>query len=239
MSEAVLGHWDDLFQRAVDGRRVEFVRPADTERPVWAVYDRGERYLGTLRIQCADSGPAWHVQSTQERYLNLEDAVRALRRPRAWGAEQEAVTRWARGVLADPELLVFDVQTTGLTSPWAAQIAALDLKGTVLFNELVDPRAAMEHQAVALHGITPELATAAAPFAELLDRLTAIFHARRCVAYPLSFDRGVLERGGTPGPPGAVAAYVHRLVGQKGHGNPLSPVIHSVKRSSSTLCSIG
>ncbi|MEU6680989.1 3'-5' exonuclease [Streptomyces sp. NPDC046925] len=104
------------------------------------------------------------------------------------------MARWARGLLADPELLVFDVQTTGLASPWAVQIAALDLRGAVLFNEFLDPQATMEPQAVALHGITPELATGAAPFAELLDRLTAVFHDRRCVAYPLSFDRGVLER---------------------------------------------
>ncbi|KOV71654.1 hypothetical protein ADL02_45820 [Streptomyces sp. NRRL WC-3723] len=41
------GQWGDAFGRLVDGLPVRFVRPGDTERPSWAVYQQ-ERYLGTV-----------------------------------------------------------------------------------------------------------------------------------------------------------------------------------------------
>ncbi|MFF8717735.1 hypothetical protein ACF07T_41225 [Streptomyces sp. NPDC015184] len=69
---------DDLFTRDVDEQPVQSVRPADTDRPTWSVYERGT-YLGTVN---ADGGrPLWRVQTTREAHRDLADVIRALRRP--------------------------------------------------------------------------------------------------------------------------------------------------------------
>ncbi|MFI0915334.1 hypothetical protein [Streptomyces abikoensis] len=70
-----------MFSRSVDGAPVQFIRPIDTDRPSWSVYEQ-HQYLGTLHAQ-TDVDGCWHVQTLCERYPQLEDAVRALRRPSA------------------------------------------------------------------------------------------------------------------------------------------------------------
>ncbi|MFD5065645.1 exonuclease domain-containing protein, partial [Streptomyces sp. NPDC058394] len=184
--------WGDLFTRDVDGQSVRFVKPADTDRPTWVVYE-GERYLGTVSAQRDNSRPLWRVQSTRESHYGLDDAVRALRRPASWPREREQAAGWARRLLADDSLLAVDVETTGLDG-FAVQIAAVDRHGTVVLDEYVRPDAVMEPAAFAVHGITPERVAQAPAFGALLPRLTEIFTGRTVLAYNMDFDRGVLER---------------------------------------------
>jgi hypothetical protein len=92
--------WEDLFTRDVDERPVQFVRPADTDRPTWAAYEGGT-YLGTVSAEPDGGRPLWRVQTTHEAHRNLDDAVRALRRPSSWPREREQAARWARRLLAD------------------------------------------------------------------------------------------------------------------------------------------
>ncbi|MEU0738627.1 hypothetical protein [Streptomyces sp. NPDC006134] len=73
--------WADLFVRDVDARPVQFVRPADTDLPVWVAYEGG-RYLGTVQAEHDGGEPLWRVQSTREAHRDLDGAVRALRLPR-------------------------------------------------------------------------------------------------------------------------------------------------------------
>ncbi|MEU4893726.1 hypothetical protein AB0B12_12820 [Streptomyces sp. NPDC044780] len=105
--------WDDLFVRDVDERPVQFVRPADTDRPTCAAYEAGT-YLGTVSAEPDGGRPLWRVQTTHEAHRELTDAVRALRRPASWTREREQVAAWARRLLADDSLLAIDVETTGL-----------------------------------------------------------------------------------------------------------------------------
>lgn len=91
----VAGEWGDAFSRRVDGLPVRFVRPDDTERSTWAIYEN-ERYLGTLHAR-PDGDGLWHVQSAAEQCLCLDDAVRVLRRPSSWSHQREQAARWARG----------------------------------------------------------------------------------------------------------------------------------------------
>ncbi|MFJ4585141.1 hypothetical protein [Streptomyces echinatus] len=122
---ASAGQWGDSFGRLVDGLPVCLVRPGDTERPTWAVYQH-ERYLGTVHAR-PDGDGLWHVQSAAEQCRNVDDAVRVLRRPSSWPRQRQRVACWARAVLADPALLVIDVQIAGLgPRAWAVQIAAMD-----------------------------------------------------------------------------------------------------------------
>ncbi|MEV6383163.1 3'-5' exonuclease [Streptomyces sp. NPDC051773] len=183
---------DHLFSRTIDATPVHFVRPVDTDRPSWAAYQH-HQYLGTLHAQ-PDSDSWWHVQSTRERHTHLDDAVRALRRPATWPSERERVRQWVNALLADPRLLVLDVQTTSLATAWAVQIGMTDRHGNTLFDEIINPLADITPAAAALHGITPEHAATAPTFSALLPTITHIVRGRRCLAYNLDFDRGVLER---------------------------------------------
>ncbi|MGW0844248.1 3'-5' exonuclease [Streptomyces sp. NPDC002787] len=185
--------WDDLFVRDVDERPVQFVRPADTDRPTWAAYEDGT-YLGTVAAEPDGGRPLWRVHTTHEGHRVLDDAVRALRRPATWPREREQVAHWARRLLADDELLAVDVESTGLDNAYAVQIAAVDRAGTVVFNEYVQPHAAIEQAAIAVHGITPERVAQAASFGELLSPLTDVLLGRTLVSYKADFDRGVFER---------------------------------------------
>jgi DNA polymerase-3 subunit epsilon len=185
--------WDDLFTRDVDEHPVQFVRPADTDRPTWSVYERGT-YLGTVNAEADGGRPLWRVQTTREAHRDLADAIRALRRPSSWPREREQVARWARRLHADETLTAVDVETTGLDNAYAVQIAAVARDDTVVFNEYVQPNAAIEPAAVKVHGITPERVVQAPDFGALLPRLTDVLHGRTVVAYKMDFDRAVFER---------------------------------------------
>lgn len=185
--------WDALFVVDVDERPVEFVKPADTARPVWAVYQDGI-YLGTVSAGVEGRGFAWRVQATHETHQSLDDAVRALRRPASWPGERERVARWAAGLLADEAVLFLDVETTGLENAYAVQIAVVDRTGEVLFDEYLSPGLVIEPGAVAVHGITPQRVAKAATFGQLLPRLAGVLHGHSVVAYNAAFDRGVFGR---------------------------------------------
>ncbi|MEU1458652.1 3'-5' exonuclease [Streptomyces avermitilis] len=134
------------------------------------------------------------MQGSREAHRNLDDAIRALRRPSSWTREREQVAAWARCLLADDSLLAVDVETTGLENAYAVQIAAVDRRGTVVFNEYMQPKAVLEPAAVAVHDITPDRLAQAPAFGDLLPRLTDVLHGRVAVAYKMDFDRGVIER---------------------------------------------
>ncbi|MER7983416.1 3'-5' exonuclease [Streptomyces sp. NPDC095817] len=185
---------DHLFTHYVDARAADFVRPADTERPTWAIYQEA-RYLGTVHAQISDVERHWHVQSLREQYRALDDAVRALRRPAAtWKADRARARSWAHRVLNDPHLIVLDTQTTSLADPWAVQIALTDSRGRVLFNEHLNPRADITPAATALHGITQQEAVTAPLFSQFVPHLAQLLHGRRCLTYNAAFDYNVLER---------------------------------------------
>lgn len=183
---------DHLFTRTVDATPVHFVRPLDTDRPTWAAYENS-RYLGTVHAQ-PEAGQLWHVQSTRERHLRLDDAVRALRRPPSWPSQRDTARQWASRLLRDPQLLVLNLQTTGLNRSWAVQIGLTDRYGTPLLNQLINPRAAITPCASALHGITAVQTALSPAFSELVPELAHLLHGRRCVTYNAVFDREVMER---------------------------------------------
>lgn len=182
----------NLFSRTIDAAPVRFVRPADTDRPTWVAYD-STGYLGTLHAQL-DLDGRWHVQSLGERHLDLDDAIRALRRPASWPAAQAQARRWARAMLKDPRLVVLDIQTTGLDDAWAVQIGLTDRSGNVLLDELVNPMADVTAPAAALHGFSSDQLATAPTFGALVPELVRNLTGRRCLAYNADFDRGVLER---------------------------------------------
>jgi hypothetical protein len=139
---------DDLFVRDVDEQPVQFVRLADADRSTWSLYDAAV-FRDTVTAESDGGRPQWLVQGTREEHRDLDDAIRSLRRPFSWAREHEEAATWARRLLADGSLRAIDVESTGLEQAYAAQIAAVDRRGTVVFNEHVQPNAVMEPAAVA------------------------------------------------------------------------------------------
>ncbi|MET9759933.1 3'-5' exonuclease [Streptomyces sp. NPDC006372] len=189
--------WTSAFTTVVDSQPVVCVRPLDTDRPSWSIYThpclRPEDYLGTLHANTAPDTP-WWVQRAQERHTSFSDAVRSLRRPDDWQRHCDRVIAWARAALADPHLLVIDVQTTGLDAPYALQIAATDRHGRQVLDHTLNPQSVITAAATALHGLTTHDVATAATFSSLLPRITDALHGRRCLAYNMPFDRHVIER---------------------------------------------
>ncbi|MEU2718808.1 3'-5' exonuclease [Streptomyces sp. NPDC007205] len=183
----------DLFS-SVDEHEVQLVRPAGTSRPIWAVYGGG-RYLGTVSAERdGNAVPVWRVLATREEHDSLDDAIRAMRRPPSWRRERERVSRWARHLLADDSLLAVDLETTGLDNAYMVQIAVMDRDESVLLDEYVRPRAAIEPAALEMHGITQKRVARAATFGELLPALTDVLHGRTLVSYNSESPRAVFQR---------------------------------------------
>ncbi len=104
--------WDDLFVRDVDERPVQFVRPADADRPTWAAYEAGA-YLGTVSAKPDGGGSLWRVQTAHEAHRNLDDwSARCSTRPRGRAS--------ASRPLAGP------AACSPTTRPWPSTWRALD-----------------------------------------------------------------------------------------------------------------
>jgi len=114
--------------------------------------------------------------------------IKMLRNARFEAAE------WAREMLTHPDAwLLVDTETTGLECPEAVQIAVVAPDGQVLFDSLVRPQGEIEPQAVAVHGITPEMVSDAPSFSEIYARLAAVLEGKLIVAYNADFDWSVLD----------------------------------------------
>ncbi|MFF4012757.1 3'-5' exonuclease [Streptomyces sp. NPDC001717] len=177
-----------LFTQDVDTVPIHCVRPADTDRPTWAVYQH-THYLGTLH---ARPGEGWYIQATRELHTDFANAIRALRRPPTWPRVRAHAVEWARLTLGDPDLRVINIQTTGLHDPRALQIAVSSTHGTV-FNELINPNHPVTPDATRLHHHTLHTTRHAPTFSDILDDLTNALHGRRCIAYNLPFVQRVLH----------------------------------------------
>ncbi|MGX9891384.1 hypothetical protein [Streptomyces sp. NPDC002276] len=66
-----------LFTHVVDGRLVECVRPADTDRPIWYVYE-DRQPLGAVHVDTEHGVATWVVEATHDRHQDLDNAVRSL-----------------------------------------------------------------------------------------------------------------------------------------------------------------
>ncbi|MGW6577576.1 exonuclease domain-containing protein [Streptomyces sp. NPDC054945] len=177
-----------LFTQDIDTVPVHCVRPADTDRPTWAIYQRSH-YLGTLH---ARPGEGWYVQASRELHTDFANAIRALRRPPTWLRVRARAVEWARLTLGDPDLRVVNIQTTGLHDPRALQIA-VSSANNIVFNELINPNHHIEPDATRLHHHTQHTTRHAPTFSEVLPLLTETLQGRRCVAYNLPFVQHVLQ----------------------------------------------
>ncbi|MFM9449129.1 exonuclease domain-containing protein [Streptomyces acidiscabies] len=103
--------------------------------------------------------------------------------------EAEERQRWAAAALVDPDVLVLDVETTGLDDDARiVELAVLNSRGEVLLDTLLQPGLPVPGEAADIHGITTEALVGAPTFSDVLVRLTGLLDGKRCLIYNKWFD---------------------------------------------------
>lgn len=123
-----------------------------------------------------------------------EQAQRDRQARETRAAEVAELSAWAREVLADPDTVILDTETTGLhDTARIVDLAVVTGSGEVLLDTLVNPGEPIPREASDIHGITDEMVAGAAPFAEVVAELADTIRGKRVVVYNLGFDLGRLE----------------------------------------------
>lgn len=133
-------------------------------------------------------------------------AARLERREREWREQAEAhaamlvrdrarASAWAAEVLADPNAVILDSETTGLYGSYAVELAVRRVVDReVLLDVRINPQVPIEEGASAVHGITDADVAGEPVFAAFAERLLGVLDGRRVVVYNAEFDAGVLQR---------------------------------------------
>jgi len=133
-----------------------------------------------------------------ERISQLGQAVASLQRraaalPTLAGREH---VQWAQALLAFSNLAFLEVDTDGLYADAdILRIVLIDQSGTVLYDQVVQPRRPLTPKIAHLTGITPEMLVQAPTLAEVWrsPQLVAAFVGRYVLSFNLEFDSGKLS----------------------------------------------
>ena len=134
---------------------------------------------------CTTCGQLWYC----EILLNRRDKTRICDDCKEKKRRQPLVEQ-AQSLLADPNIVILDTETTGLEGPQIIQIAVIDGQGATLLNSLVRlaPGATIEPDATAIHGITEADLEAAPAWSRVWPELKKICHGKTVLAYNSAFD---------------------------------------------------
>jgi len=123
-----------------------------------------------------------------------EYAERERRAREARRAELAGLREWALEVLADPDTVILDTETTGLhDTARIVEISITTATGAVLLDTLVNPGEPIPAEATGIHGITDEIVAGAPPFAEVAAEFCDAIRGKRVIVYNLSYDLARLE----------------------------------------------
>ncbi|MGW0948520.1 exonuclease domain-containing protein [Streptomyces sp. NPDC002623] len=158
------------------------VQTADDEQIAAGRADR--TWTGPRRCPPCDEGwDRWHEET---RCQAAADERRAEDRRKQ---EVRDLQEWAREVLADPDTVILDTETTGLEDDARiVDIAATDVAGQILLDTLVNPGEPIPGEATDIHGITDAAVSEAPSFGEVLVRLSSALDGRRCLIYNRPYD---------------------------------------------------
>lgn len=117
----------------------------------------------------------------------------------AYQADYTSTIAWARAMLADPQAVILDTETTGLDgSAEICQIAILGIDGTVYLDTLVKPTRSIPKQATNIHGITDAMVANAPTMEALYDQIIALLSDRQVIIYNADYDVRLLQQSLAP-----------------------------------------
>jgi DNA polymerase III subunit epsilon len=118
---------------------------------------------------------------------HVEDRLRSIR-------DRTAAVEWAKDLLISQDFVVFDSETTGLSSPVDfVEIAVVSPKGETLFDSLLKPSCRIEAAARAIHGHSAQSLSGAPRFFDVYPDLLEAVYGRRVIVYNASYDRRVWD----------------------------------------------
>ena len=105
-----------------------------------------------------------------------------------------AAHEWARYLMVSRDFVIFDSETTGLSSPVDfVAIAVVGPTGETLFDTLLKPSCRIEPSATAVHGHTAKSLSGAPRFFEVYPDLLEVLYRRRVIVFNASYDRRVWD----------------------------------------------
>lgn len=176
-----------VWSRTCPGRYCQKVTATDAE-------------ITVARAAKTWSGPRWCPPCAERDERERAEQLRAAQEARGLAEkarrdEVASLSEWARAVLADPDMVVLDTETTGLDQD--ARIVDLGVQGVsgdVLVDTLLNPGGEpIPVDASAVHGITDDQVRDAPSFGDVLPQLTAALAGKRVLIYNRGFDVGRLR----------------------------------------------
>lgn len=116
---------------------------------------------------------------------------------RRWVLDQgDAAVLWARGVLGDANAVLLDTETTGLDGDAElVEIGIIDIRGSVLIDQLVRPQSPIPAEVSAIHGINADTVAGAPTWDQVYGDVASILNrASRVVVYNAEFDRRIIRQ---------------------------------------------
>lgn len=170
-----------VWARTCPGRDCTVQTATDEEIAAW-------RAAGTWREPlwcppCQERDARERAERERQRIQAEIDAREARER------EVRHLAEWAAAVLADPDTVVLDTETTGLEDDARiVDIAVVTVAGEVLLDTLVNPGEPIPPEATGIHGITDDQVADAPRFTGILEQLGAALHGRRVLIYNEPYD---------------------------------------------------
>jgi DNA polymerase-3 subunit epsilon len=116
-------------------------------------------------------------------HQHVEDRLRGNR-------DCVAAVEWARDLMISRDFVIFDSETTGLSSPVDfVEVAVIGPTGKKLFDSLLKPSCRIEPGARAVHGHTAKSLSGALRFSEVYPDLLTALYQRRVIVFNASYDR--------------------------------------------------
>jgi DNA polymerase-3 subunit epsilon len=108
--------------------------------------------------------------------------------------DRAVAVEWARKLLASRDFVVFDSETTGLSSPVDfVEIAVVGPRGEALVDSLLRPSCRIEPSARAVHGHSARSLSGAPRFFEVYPELLEALYGKRVVVFNAPYDRRVWD----------------------------------------------
>ena len=106
--------------------------------------------------------------------------------------------RWAREMVANPDVVFPDTETTGLgRDAEVVDLAIVDLAGTPIVDQLVRPLRPIPADAIFIHGISNRDVAEAPLWSQIAPDVRNLLHRRTIVAYNAPFDRAMVDQCNT------------------------------------------